>query len=144
MAQPVKNPPAMQETQVQSLGQEEPLEKEMAPHSSTLAWRILWSRGAWRATVHGVAQIRHDWATINLFFRRRQRGLMWIVGDFFAWVFCQLPFLYCGPPGSQEYAVLSATPTHLHLGEHKQLLPGPPSSQAPAPWPYSNKHAALP
>ena len=46
MAQPVKNPPAMQETQVQSLGQEEPLEKEMAPHSSTLAFRILWSRGA--------------------------------------------------------------------------------------------------
>ena len=56
----VKNLPAMQETQVQCLGQEEPLEKEMAPHSSILAWRILWSRGAWRATVHGVAKIRHD------------------------------------------------------------------------------------
>ena len=44
MAQWVKNPPAMQETQeiqVQSLGQEDPLEKEMATHSSILAWRIL-------------------------------------------------------------------------------------------------------
>ena len=40
MAQMVKNMPAMQETQVQSLGQEDPLEKEMATHSSILAWRI--------------------------------------------------------------------------------------------------------
>ena len=38
----VKNPPAMQETQVQSLGREEPLEKGMATHSSILAWRIPW------------------------------------------------------------------------------------------------------
>ena len=39
----VKNLPAMQETQVRSLGQEEPLEKGMAPHSSVLAWRIPWT-----------------------------------------------------------------------------------------------------
>ena len=38
----VKNPPAMQETWVRSLGQEDPLEKEMAIHSSTLAWKIPW------------------------------------------------------------------------------------------------------
>ena len=40
MAQPVKNPPAMQKTQVQSLGQEDPLEEGMATWSSILAWRI--------------------------------------------------------------------------------------------------------
>ena len=40
MAQTVKNPPAMQEMWVQSLGPEDPLEKEMATHSSVLAWRI--------------------------------------------------------------------------------------------------------
>ena len=40
MAQIVKNPPAMQETQVQSLGQEDPLEKGTATHSSILAWEI--------------------------------------------------------------------------------------------------------
>ena len=40
VAQMVKNPPAMQETQVPSLGQEDPLEKEMATHSSSLAWEI--------------------------------------------------------------------------------------------------------
>ena len=42
MAQKVKNLPAMQETRVRSLGWEDPLEKEMATHSSTLAWRISW------------------------------------------------------------------------------------------------------
>ena len=41
MAQVVKNLPAMQETEIQSLSQEDPLEKEMATHSSILAWRIL-------------------------------------------------------------------------------------------------------
>ena len=43
MAQTEKHLPAMRETQVQSLGQEDPLEMEMATHSSTLAWRILWT-----------------------------------------------------------------------------------------------------
>jgi len=44
----------MQETGAQSLGQEEPLEKEMATHSSILAWEILETEGVWRATVDGV------------------------------------------------------------------------------------------
>ena len=56
VAQMVKNLPAMQETWVQSLGQEDPLEKRMATHSSILAWRIPMDRGAWQATVHGVAE----------------------------------------------------------------------------------------
>ena len=43
VAQLVKNPPAVQETQVQSLGQEATLEKEMAIHSSILAWKIPWT-----------------------------------------------------------------------------------------------------
>ena len=52
----VKNLPAMQEIWVQSLGWEDPLEEGMATHSSILAWRIPMDRGAWRATVHGVAE----------------------------------------------------------------------------------------
>ena len=56
MAQTVKNLPAMQETWVQSLGGEDPLEKGIATHSSILAWRIPMDRGAWQATVHGVAE----------------------------------------------------------------------------------------
>ena len=53
VAQMVKNLPAMQETQVRSLSQEDPLEEGMATHSSILAWRI---PSFWRATVHGVAK----------------------------------------------------------------------------------------
>ena len=49
-----KNPPAMQETSVQSLGGEDPLEEGLATRSSILAWRISRDRGAWWATVHGV------------------------------------------------------------------------------------------
>ena len=51
----VKNLPGNQEMQVQSLGQEDPLEEEMATHSSILAWETL-DRGAWWAVVHGVAE----------------------------------------------------------------------------------------
>ena len=54
----VKCLPAMRETQVQSPGQEDPLEKEMATHSSILAWRIPWTEEPGRATVHGVAKIQ--------------------------------------------------------------------------------------
>ena len=57
MSQTVKNLPAMQETWVQSLGGEDPLEKEMATYSSILAWRILWTEEPGWATVHGVAEL---------------------------------------------------------------------------------------
>jgi len=56
VAQMAKNLLAMQETWVQSLGWEDPLEEGMATHSSVLAWRIPMNRGAWQATVHGVAK----------------------------------------------------------------------------------------
>ena len=52
----VKNLPAMWETWVQSLGWEDPLEESTATHSSLLAWRIPIERGAWKATIHGVAE----------------------------------------------------------------------------------------
>ena len=52
----VKNLLAKQEMWVQSLSREDPLEKEMATHSSILAWEIPWGEGAWQATVHGVAK----------------------------------------------------------------------------------------
>ena len=53
----VKNLPTMQETQVQSLGQEDPLEKEMAIYSSILACKNPWmEERAWQATVHGVTK----------------------------------------------------------------------------------------
>ena len=56
MALMVENLSAMQETWVQSLGQEDPLEEGMATHSSILAWRIPVDRGAWQAAVRGVVK----------------------------------------------------------------------------------------
>ena len=56
VAQMVKNPLAMQEIWVRSLGWEDPLEEDMTTHFSILAWRIPMDRGAWRATVHGVTK----------------------------------------------------------------------------------------
>ena len=58
VAQTVKNPPAMRETWVQSLGWEDPMEEGMTTHSSFLAWRIPMDRGAWQATVQGVIKNR--------------------------------------------------------------------------------------
>ena len=52
MAQTVKNPPAMWEAQVQSLGREDPLKKEMATHFSTLAWKIPWTEEPGRLWGH--------------------------------------------------------------------------------------------
>ena len=60
VAQLVKNLVAMQETWVQYPGQEDPLEKEMAAHSSILAWKNPINGGAWCATVHGDARVGHD------------------------------------------------------------------------------------
>ena len=60
MAQMVKNPPAMNETWVQSLSWEDPLEEGMATQSSILAWRIPIDREARQATLHGVAKSQHD------------------------------------------------------------------------------------
>ena len=54
----VKNLPAVQETRVQARGWEDPLEKEMATHSSILGLENLMDRGAWWAAVHGVAKSR--------------------------------------------------------------------------------------
>ena len=56
VAQMAKNLPAMQETQVQSRGGEDPVEKKMATHSSILAWKIPKDRGTWWPTVHGVTK----------------------------------------------------------------------------------------
>ena len=63
VAQMVKRLPAVQKTRVQSLGQEEPLEKEMATHSSTLAWKISWTEDPGRLQSMVLQRVRHDWAT---------------------------------------------------------------------------------
>jgi len=56
----VKNPPAVQETWVQSLGWEDPLEKGTATHSSILAWRIPWTEEPGRLQSIGSQRVRHN------------------------------------------------------------------------------------
>ena len=60
VAQRVKSLPAMHETWVRSLGQEDPLEKEMATHSSTLAWKIPWTEKPGRQQSMGSQRVGHD------------------------------------------------------------------------------------
>ena len=60
VTQMVKNPPAMQETRVQSLGGEDPLEKGMAIHSSFLSWRIPWTEEPGRLQSMVLQRVRHD------------------------------------------------------------------------------------
>ena len=62
-ASTVKRLPAMQETRVRFLGQEDPLEKEMAIHSSTFAWKIPWTEEPDRLQSMGLQRVGHDWAT---------------------------------------------------------------------------------
>ena len=63
VAQPVKNLPVVQETRVQSLGWEDPMEKEMAIHSSTIAWKIPWTEELGRLQSMGPQRVGHNWAT---------------------------------------------------------------------------------
>ena len=63
VVQRLKRLPAMQETWVRSLGREDPLEKEMATHSSILAWKIPWTEEPGGLQSTGSQRVRHDWAT---------------------------------------------------------------------------------
>ena len=60
VAQMVKHLPTMRETRVRSLGREDPLEKEMATHSSTLTWKIPWMEDPGRPQFMGSQRVRHD------------------------------------------------------------------------------------
>jgi len=66
VAQIVKNLPAMQETHIQSLGWEDPLEKELATHSSVLAWRSPWTEEFGRLQSMGLQRVGHNLET-NIF-----------------------------------------------------------------------------
>ena len=63
VAQRLKHLPAMQDTWVQSMGQEDSLEKEMATHSSVLAWRIPWMEEPGGLQSMGSQRVRHDFVT---------------------------------------------------------------------------------
>ena len=66
MAQMVKNLPAMRETQVQSLGREDPLKKGLTIHSSILAWRVPWTEKTGELQSMGLPRVRHDRVTNDM------------------------------------------------------------------------------
>ena len=68
VAQTVKHLPAMQQTRVQPLGLEDPLEKEVATHSSTLAWKIPWMEEPGDRQSMGSQRVGHNWLTSLSFF----------------------------------------------------------------------------
>ena len=63
MPQTVKNLPEMQDTRVQSLGREDPLENDVATHSSILSWRIPWTEEPGGLQSMGLQRVGHDWVT---------------------------------------------------------------------------------
>ena len=74
IAQRLKRLPAMRETRVRSLGWEDPLEKEMATHSSILAWRISWTEEPGGLQSTGSQRVGQDWATsLSLYFHMHLR-----------------------------------------------------------------------
>ena len=66
VAQTVKNPPAVQETQVPSLGKEGPLKEEMVTHSSILAWRVPWVEEPGGLQSMGLPRMGHNWGTKHI------------------------------------------------------------------------------
>ena len=75
VAQTVKNPPAMRETWVRSLGWEELLEEEMATHSSLLAWRIPWTEEPGRLQSMGLQRVGHNWETNTFTFTEKMLNI---------------------------------------------------------------------
>ena len=80
VAQTVKNLPAMQETQVHSLDREDPLEKEMATHSSIFAWEIPWTEEPGGLQSIGSQRVGHDWSDLARTHKDFLIFCLWVAG----------------------------------------------------------------
>ena len=157
----VKNLPAIQETRVWSLGREDPLVKEMATHSNTLAWKIPWMEEHGRLQSMGSQRVWHDWTTsLSLFtfmhWRRkwkptpvflpgkpRDRGAWWAAVYGVAQSWTQLKRLSSSGSSSSSHVWLFVTPwteayqASLSMGFSRQEywsgLPFPSPEDLPNP-----------
>ena len=113
-----KSLPAVQETQVRSLGQEEPLEAGMATHSSILAWRISQTEEPGRLQPMGLQRVGHDWAT-NAFILFSTLDMYWVCP--LCGVGCYKPVSSCllglCLSRSSVLCVCSATQSYLTTGD---------------------------
>ena len=128
VAQMLNNPPAMQETWVQSLGWEDPLEEVMATHSSILAWRIPMKRRAWWATVPGLQRVTHNWVTKHTPQYSITPPTSACMDAFYKLLRSCLTLcdpMDCGPPGSSVSGILRQ--------EYWSGSPCPPPEELPNP-----------
>ena len=107
----VKNLPAVQETQVWSLGQEDPLWRGMATHSNILAWRSPWTAEPGGLQSMGLQRVRHRWAT-NTFWSRRPQGRGGEKGE-------KNPLLYENFTQSHEQTLCSFTLVFSHFSANQ-------------------------
>ena len=130
----VKKSPAMQETWVRSLGWEDPLEKDMATHSSILAWRISWTEEAGRLLSIGYQRVRHNWVTNFYYFHFQNPNLsqIKIINNRTIWPrkkaekYLSNPFLYfsiskiynINITNIVSVHILTYLPTHNHVHMH--------------------------
>ena len=103
VAQMVKNLPAMQVTRVWSLGWEDLLEKEMATHSSILAWRIPQTKESGMLQFMGLQRVRHDWVTNMHTNTLKKVKLLVTQSCLTLW-----DSMDCSPPGSSIHGILQA------------------------------------
>ena len=122
VAQTVKCLPAMRETWVQSLGPEDPLQKEMATHSSILAWKTPWMEKPGRLQSMGDPQrVGHDWAT-SLLWSESGGALNTCLGlQEPVWLVCSFSFVSLYPFPLSHWA--AATVTFLRTPEHAVFAP---------------------
>ena len=122
ITQMVKNPPAIQETWIQSLGQKDPLEKERATHSSIFAWRILWTEEPGRLQFMGLQRVRHDWATFTFSGYMPRSGTSgWYGNSIFSFLRNLHIFLQSGCSNSHSHQQHRRVPFPPHPLQH--LLP---------------------
>ena len=100
VAQMVKRLPTVRETWVQSLGQGDPLEKEMATHFSTFAWKIPWTEECSRLQSMGSQRVRHDWVTSLTSFQSNSSpvNLNRVCTEKWAYGYLQKPIFSYGTP----------------------------------------------
>ena len=117
VAQRVKRLPAMRETWVRSLGWEDALEKEMATHSSTLAWKILWTEEPGGLQFLGSQRVGHNWATSVFHFQPLGQTLVNCISSL--WLLQYIVSLSCHCPWAGS-AMLRASSTSQILGSEME------------------------
>ena len=136
VSQRVERLPATQETQVWSLGWEDPLEKEMATHSNTLAWKIPWTEEPGGLQSTGSQRVGHDWATslytLTYQFSSVTQSCLTLCDP-----------MNCSTPGLPVHHHLPEfTQTHIHLVSDA-IQPAHPLSSPSPPAPNPSQHQSL-